>query len=288
MNSLIKSIFIIALPAFALIAMLDSLWYLFTAGISLQHVAHLSTAGCIVFYFLQIFIKPIPRTDAILKTHTFIIFLGCILGLLIGSLQEDDTFRGICTFFNILLTVSWVLYLVWYSYFEKRNAATNDILKIGETLPVLTFENSKKEVITTERFAGTPSIFIFYRGNWCPFCMAQIKEMADKYEELNERNINTVFVSSQPHGFSKKLAKKYPLDFQFLVDIDGNVAKQLGIFAKNGLPFGFQIFGFKSDTVLPTVIITDSNEKIIYTNQTDNYRVRPEPKTLLKIIDQNV
>ncbi len=288
MNSLIKSIFIIALPTLALIAMIDSVLHLYNTGISLQHIAHLSTATCIVFYFLQIYIKPIPRTDAILKTHTFIIFLGCMLGLLAGSLQEDVTFRRICTLFNILLTVSWVVYLVWYSYFEDRNAANNDILKVGETLPILTFENSKKQVITTERFAGTPSIFIFYRGNWCPFCMAQIKEMADQHEELTDRNIHTIFISSQPHGFSKKLTKKYPLDFQFLVDVDCNVAKQLDIFAKNGLPFGFQIFGFKSHTILPTVIITDSNEKIIYTNQTDNYRVRPEPKTLLKIIDENV
>lgn len=288
MSSLIKSVFIVALPALALIAMADSLWYLYTTKVSMQHVSHLLTATCIVFYFLRIFIKPIARTDVVLKTYTFTIFIGCALSVLAAGLQEDETFRGTCTLFNIVLTASWIVYLIWYSYFQNRNITPNDHLRLGNTLPLLTFENSKKEVVTTEIFAGTPSIFIFYRGNWCPFCMAQIKEMVDKHEELTDRNINTVFVSSQPHGFSRKLTKKYPLDFQFLVDINGTVAKQLNIFNKNGLPFGFQIFGFKSDVVLPTVIITDSNEKIIYTNQTDNYRIRPEPKLLLKIIDQNV
>ena len=111
--------------------------------------------------------------------------------------------------------------------------------------------------------------------------MAQIKEMVAHHEELTDRNINTIFISSQPHSFTENLTKKHPLDFQFLVDVDGKVAKQLDIFAENGLPFGFQIFGFTSDTTLPTIIITDSNEKIVYTNQTDNYRLRPEPTELL-------
>ena len=118
--------------------------------------------------------------------------------------------------------------------------------------------------------------------------MAQIKEIVDKHEELTQRNINTIFISSQPHSFSKKLTKKYPHSFQFLVDVDCTVAKQLDIFAKHGLPFGFQAFGFKSDIAIPTIIITDAHKKIIYTNQTANYRERPKPTTLLKIIDENV
>ncbi|WP_298519268.1 peroxiredoxin [uncultured Kordia sp.] len=288
MNSLSKSIFISAFPVFALVAMIDSLWYMSQSGICLQHMAHLLTSTSIVFFFVRVFIKPLPRTDSVLIVYTFCVFLGCLMSLLAGYLQEETNSRSIAIVYNLILTVGWILYLLWYSFFQKRNAANNTVLKVGNTLPLLKFENASKEEITTEKFAGTPSIFIFYRGNWCPFCMAQIKEMVSKHEELTDRNINTVFISSQPHGFSKNLTKKYPLDFQFLVDVDGKVSKQLDIFAENGLPFGFQIFGFKSHTTMPTVIITDSNEKIIYTNQTDNYRIRPEPTTLLKIIDQHV
>ncbi|WP_160131274.1 redoxin domain-containing protein [Kordia antarctica] len=288
MNSLLKSIFIVLFPAFAVFAMIDSFWYVLNTGITLLHITHLLTAASIVFFFSRIYIKPIPRTDSVLKPYTFSIFLGCLLASLALSLEEGVVFRLSCTIFNIILTLGWIIYLVWYSYFQKRNPDHNDILKVGKTLPLLTFENSKKEIVTTERFAGTPSIFMFYRGNWCPFCMAQIKEIINQHEELTKRNINTIFISSQPHGFSKKLAKKYPLDFQFLVDINCNVAKQLNIFTEYGLPFGFQIFGFKSDMILPTVVITDSNEKIIYTNETDQYRSRPEPSILLKIIDENV
>ena len=83
------------------------------------------------------------------------------------------------------------------------------------------------------------------------------------------------------------MAKKHQVPFQFLVEVYNKVAKQLGIFNKNGLPTGFQALGYSSDVVLPTVIITNKNEKIIFTDLTDNYRVRPEPATFLEIIDNS-
>ncbi len=46
--------------------------------------------------------------------------------------------------------------------------------------------------------------------------------------------------------------------------------------------------GYDSDTVLPTVIITDEKGKIIFVDLTDNYRVRPEPETFLQIIDESI
>jgi hypothetical protein len=51
-----------------------------------------------------------------------------------------------------------------------------------------------------------------------------------------------------------------------------------------GLPFGMQLLGYDSDTVMPTVIITDDEGKIIFADLTDNYRVRPEPETFMRVL----
>lgn len=115
--------------------------------------------------------------------------------------------------------------------------------------------------------------------------MRPIKEIAGQYKELEQRGVNMIFISPQPHKYSNNLANKYKLNFNFLTDVNNKVAKQLNIFAKNGIPTGFQVFGYDSDTVLPTVIITDTNGKIVFADLTDNYRVRPEPETFLKVID---
>ncbi|MBW2550119.1 MAG: hypothetical protein JRE73_04995 [Deltaproteobacteria bacterium] len=43
--------------------------------------------------------------------------------------------------------------------------------------------------------------------------------------------------------------------------------------------------GYDSDSVLPTVVITDPSRRIIFVDLTDNYRVRPEPSTFLAALD---
>ncbi len=94
-----------------------------------------------------------------------------------------------------------------------------------------------------------------------------------------------ILVSPQPHKYTASLAKKFQVGFHFLVDKGNQVAQQLNILSKNGLPFGFQALGYDSDTVMPTIIITDKNGKILFADLTDNYRVRPEPSTFLKVLD---
>ena len=44
------------------------------------------------------------------------------------------------------------------------------------------------------------------------------------------------------------------------------------------------MLGYDSDTVMPTVIITGKDGKIVWTHETDNYRVRPEPDTFLEVL----
>ena len=41
---------------------------------------------------------------------------------------------------------------------------------------------------------------------------------------------------------------------------------------------------YPADTVLPTLVVTGPSGKIIYSDQTDNYRVRPEPDIFLAIL----
>ena len=39
--------------------------------------------------------------------------------------------------------------------------------------------------------------------------------------------------------------------------------------------------------MLPTVIVTDANGKVIWVHETDSYRIRPEPDTYLEVLRIN-
>ncbi|TSE05101.1 peroxiredoxin family protein [Aquimarina algiphila] len=280
MNNIFKSVFISIFPVIALYYAIDSIVHLINHSVSYRYIGRLILASTIVTFFLFLFIKPVARTDSNLKKHTISIAIGLLISLIFGGAIEQDIHGSLP---SIALFLGWVLYIKWYSTFEDRKK--NTMLKIGSYLPELELQNIEKKRINTSKFIGNPSIFLFYRGNWCPLCMAQIKEIASQYKELEKRNVNIIFISPQSHGHTKSLAEKFNLNFNFLVDHKNKVAKQLHILSKNGLPMGFQTLGYDSDTVMPTVLITNSEGKIIFADLTNNYRVRPEPETFLKIID---
>mgnify|MGYP001823373739 CR=1 FL=1 len=218
------------------------------------------------------------RTSRDLKPISFIV-LGAF-ALEFEKLIHDNS-AWLIVFLAAISVGLWFAYVSWYSQFKKRDS---DQLKIGSKLPKLYFVGLDGSEFSTSQFKGKKMVLLFYRGNWCPLCMAQIKEIGDQYNELKALGAEVLLISPQPHKFTIDLAKKRDLDFHFLQDKDNRVAKALKIYAKGGTPFGLEILGFESDTVLPTVIITDEKGYIIFADQTDNYRVRPEPETFLKVL----
>ena len=55
-----------------------------------------------------------------------------------------------------------------------------------------------------------------------------------------------------------------------------------------GLPASMEMFGYHSDTVRPTAIITDKECKIIYADLTEDYRIRPEPDIFLRALEEHI
>lgn len=231
-----------------------------------------------ILFFLRLFIFKTARTTAKLTPITFIIIIGLAF--------EFDQFLGDATALvalelSIISLLLWLAYVYWYSVFPNREV---DNLKLGKTMPKLRFIGLDGEVVKTEDFKGKNLIYLFYRGNWCPLCMAQIKEISEQYKEINQLDTEVLLISSQPHKFTISLAKKRNVPFIFLLDKDNRIAKELGIFAKGGTPLGMEVFGFESDTVMPTVIIVDKKGKIIFIDQSENYRIRPEPEMFLEVL----
>ena len=158
-------------------------------------------------------------------------------------------------------------------------------MAVGQPLPSFELETEDGRKVDSSSFLGKPLLLLFYRGNWCPLCTAQIRELAEQYRELHALGVQVVLASPQPHRYTRQLAAKHDVPFHFLVDANHQASKRLGIFAKDGLPAGLQVLGYSSDTVWPTVIMTDADGTILFSDLTDNYRVRPKPDTFLAVFE---
>ncbi len=280
MKNIFKSLFIAGYPLLSLVVFVLSVFNVFLNANSLQDIGNIISSATVIVFFVGLFLISQARTSKNLNIYSIFLFVG--LGISFIPLGDFNSFVWTKAIFTISIALGWLAYVHWYSVFEKRD---NSSLHVGNLFPELELETIGAEKIKTSQFLGNPTIYLFYRGNWCPLCMAQINEIAQQYKELEDRNVNMVFVSPQPHSHTISLTKKHNLGFHFLQDTNNAMAKKLGILAENGLPAGFQALGYASDTVMPTVIITDKNGEIAFADLTDNYRVRPEPTTFLRVID---
>lgn len=178
------------------------------------------------------------------------------------------------------MVVLYFLYDYWYSRLDR----TQSQITVGKLLPEFTLYDTEGSQILSSSMKGQPHILLFYRGNWCPLCMAQIKEVAARYNELKEKGVRVAMVSPQPEKHTRKLARKFDASMEFLRDEGGAAAAALGIGNQFGTPFGMQALGYENDTVLPTVIITDADGVVQWSHETDNYRVRPEPDVFFDVL----
>jgi len=284
MKHYLKSMFIAVFPMLAVFNIITSIIYFINFPISYFEIGKFISALTVVVFFAGLFIKPTARTSENLNGFSFIIFIGFFIS--IASLLFNEELNPTPFIFNSLLLIGWVLYLKWYSVFENRS--DNNLLKVGTKLPLFEVEDLNKNVVSSEKLLGKATIYMFYRGNWCPLCMAQIKEIVNEYKELEKRGVKMVLISPQPHHFSNSLAEKHKVPFHFMTDSNNKAAKKLGIYQKAGTPAGFQALGYETDTVMPTVIITNKEGEIIFADLTDNYRVRPEPSTFLEVLDSEL
>ncbi len=276
--NLLKSLFISATSGFWMFLLLRALSGMIKQPVSLANISLLLLSLVPLLFFGRLFMFKTPRTSKNLFLLTAGVTTGYVLALIAFS-------NGLMSNTNIVLSTvslaSWILYITWYSRFTKRN---HEMLLPGNYLPEVSFLDEDGRKVTTSAFKDKKTIYLFYRGNWCPLCMAQIKEISKQYQELADLGAEVVLVSSQPHKNTKRLARKMKVPFHFLTDENNKAARKLGLDQKFAVPMGFQALGYDSESVLPTVIITDEAGKIIYLDQTDNYRVRPEPATFIEII----
>jgi len=200
---------------------------------------------------------------------------------LVGTVVSFVGFESPASWYALFLgLIGTFAYVFWYSILDRP---VQSVLSVGAKLPEFELFDDEGNPVTAT--AGKHGLYMFIRGNWCPLCMAQVKEIAAQYRELEARGVEVFLISRQPAANTRALAKRFDAPIRFCVDEDGRLARQLGIEHLGGLPFLMEPLGYDADSVLPTVLITDPSRRIIFADLTDIYRVRPELSAFLAALD---
>jgi peroxiredoxin len=158
-------------------------------------------------------------------------------------------------------------------------------LKPGNPLPAFTAVDENGNALSSTDLRGRPSVLMFVRGTWCPFCSKQVENLTKYYKEINESGAHLVLVTPKPLEITRRVAEFFEVEFEFWLDESLTIGRQLGLVQDAGVPedYGTE---YGKDTLWPTTLIVDSNGVIRHTEMSRFIADRPDPEKLLKIVNK--
>ena len=103
-------------------------------------------------------------------------------------------------------------------------------IKVGSQLPDLTYQTADGSGFNLlESVKKKPTILIYYRGGWCPYCNMHLAKLNEAEAELLELGYQLLAVSPDRPEELQKSIEKHSLKYTLLSDSEMTNALELGI-----------------------------------------------------------
>lgn len=168
---------------------------------------------------------------------------------------------------------------------------------LGEQAPDAKLLTAKGEPTQLSAVIGAkPTLLIFYRGGWCPYCNSQIHELTKAYPEFQARGIMPVAISVDRAEESAETQALYTIPFPILSDPDLAAHRAYRVLNELGQEDLDRLAGFGMDIeaasgrthhtiAVPSLFLLDANGVIRWAHADQDYKVRPSIAKVLGAID---
>ncbi len=167
-------------------------------------------------------------------------------------------------------------------------------LKVGDAIPDVKLRTEDDMEVSLKKLVSEkPTVLIFYRGGWCPFCNRHLQSLAGIEEDLNKAGAQLLAISMDQPSKLKATPDREKLHYRLLSDSDAAAAKAFGIAFKvdDATVEKYKGYGINLDAASgrdhhilphPAVFVADTSGKIRFAHVNPDYKVRLEPKEILK------
>lgn len=169
-------------------------------------------------------------------------------------------------------------------------------LKVGDSIPEVTVrDEASKEVALRQLAAEKPTVLIFYRGGWCPFCTRHLQSLATIQDELAKAGTQVVAISMDSLAKLKTTPDRDKLPYRLLSDSQAKAAKAFGIaFTVDGETIKtYKNYGIDLEVASgekhhmlphPAVYIVDKTGRVRFAHVNTDYKVRLDPAKVLEAL----
>ena len=103
-------------------------------------------------------------------------------------------------------------------------------LKVGDTAPEFTLPDAFGHEVSLESLlAEGPLVVSFYRGEWCPYCNLELRELQAALPKIQALGAKLVAISPEKPDGGIIATEKNKLTFPILSDFENKLARQFGI-----------------------------------------------------------
>jgi peroxiredoxin len=143
-----------------------------------------------------------------------------------------------------------------------------------------------KEVTLQAILAGKPTVLIFYRGSWCPYCNAHLSDLVTVEEELRSLGYQIVAISPDRPEELNQVASADHLNYRLFSDPQAEAMKKFGVAYrvddttvtnyKQKYNVDLERSSGQTHHILPipAVFIIDRIGKIVFVHANPDYKVR--------------
>ena len=172
-------------------------------------------------------------------------------------------------------------------------------IAVGRKVPKVGVESlDGKSVSLPKLLSAQPTVLVFYRGGWCPFCNRQMDGLQSAQGELKKLGYRIVAISPDRAEELQKSVAKHQFTYQLLSDSTMDAARAFGVaFTVDGNTLTkYKGFGIDLERAsgkphhqlpVPSVFLVNKSGKIVYRYFNPDYKVRLSTEELLAAARQN-
>jgi peroxiredoxin len=148
---------------------------------------------------------------------------------------------------------------------------------VGSKTPDFAAVDADGQEFRLSEHAGSAILLKFYRGYWCPYCVAELTQLNRVADDFAALGVKLVAISSDRVDELQVFKQKHNWAITLLADPSLAVHRLFNVQHRNFTPK----HGPFRELAIPTTILIDADGRIAWLEQATDFRVRPQADVVL-------
>lgn len=177
----------------------------------------------------------------------------------------------------------------------KAAGLEKQALKVGDKAPEVMINIKGEKHPLSHIYASGPVVLKFYRGGWCPYCMAELKHYDQMFDQFKKEGSQILAFSPDTEVMSKKTETTNDLSFDVLSDGGHAIARKFGLvykldqkvvdqLKKDGIDLSVYQGNKNNELSIPGTFVVGKDGKIAFAYVDADWQKRAEPESVLKVV----